>query len=290
MTSTLNEPLIIDQPGLYDIPESVYHGDPVPGGSLSSTGARKLLPPNCPAKYRWERDNPPAGKREFDLGKTAHTDLLGTGAEIVVVKANDWRTKVAQQQRTDAYATGNVPILEREYEQVQAMTSAVRRHPIAGALFDPSVGQAERSAFWVDRATDVRCRARFDFLRDQAPGRLLVGDLKTCASADWEHLQRAIHNNGYHQQAAFYLDGIKALNLADNPAFVFVFVEKDPPHLIRVVQLDPAAERIGRSLNREALGIYAECHRTDQWPGYSDAIDVISLPAWVENRHTKEIW
>lgn len=38
----------ITEPGVYDLPAEVYHADPVEGGSLSSTGARKLLPPSCP--------------------------------------------------------------------------------------------------------------------------------------------------------------------------------------------------------------------------------------------------
>ena len=32
--------------GVYDIPEDLYHRDPVPGGSLSCSGAKKLLPPS----------------------------------------------------------------------------------------------------------------------------------------------------------------------------------------------------------------------------------------------------
>jgi len=37
------ERTVIRRPGLYDLPEHIYHADPVPGGSLSSTGARRLL-------------------------------------------------------------------------------------------------------------------------------------------------------------------------------------------------------------------------------------------------------
>ena len=38
------------EPGIYDkIPDEIYHGD---RNSLSSTGARKLLAPSCPAKVR----------------------------------------------------------------------------------------------------------------------------------------------------------------------------------------------------------------------------------------------
>jgi hypothetical protein len=52
----------ITKPGIYPgVPDEVYHADPVEGGSLSSTGARKIL--DCPAKFKWERDTRPAQAR-----------------------------------------------------------------------------------------------------------------------------------------------------------------------------------------------------------------------------------
>ena len=281
----------ITRPGLYDgIPDADYHADPIPGGSLSSTGARLLLPPSCPAKYRWQLDHPtPTSRPEFDLGKTVHRLALGAGADITVIDAPDWRTRTAREQRDEAWAAGRTPVLAADYDRARAMVSALRQHPLAGALLDPSTGRPEVTAAWIDADTGVWLRARYDWLRDQTDGRPIIVDLKTCISADMATLQRAIHTHGYHQQAAWYLDGASVLGI-DAPRFVFVFVEKDPPYLIRVVQLDPVAERIGRARNREAVGIYAECVRTGVWPGYGDDIPLIPLPAWAETQHTKEVW
>src|SRR5258708_26204894 len=41
--------------GVYGIPADAYHADPIEGGSLSSSGARRLLPPGCPALFRQDR-------------------------------------------------------------------------------------------------------------------------------------------------------------------------------------------------------------------------------------------
>lgn len=273
--------LFIDQPGVYDgMPDDVYHADPVPAGSLSSSGARKLLPPNCPAKFRWEQDNGQPHNPIFDFGHAAHLHVLGAGAPLVVVDAADWRTKDARAQRDQAYADGHTPILAAEYDQVIGMAKAVLEHPTAAALFNPETGDPEQSAFWIDQPSGIWRRTRFDFLRTRTTGRVVIPDYKTCASADPEHIQRAVHNYGYHQQAAWYLDTVRALGLAEDPAFVFVFQEKQAPYLVNVVQLDPIAERIGRDLNRQAIDIYADCQRTGRWPGYSDDIELISLPAW----------
>lgn len=289
MTATNAESLVIDQPGVYDIPEHVYHADPVPGGSLSSTGARKLLPPSCPARFAYERDNSPPPKAEFDLGRAAHLLVLGTGPEIVVVDAEEWRTKAVKDEVAAIRAAGAVPLRPSEMEQVQAMAASLRQHPVAAALLDPSTGDPEQSLFWIDQ-TGVWCRARLDFLRNRAPGRVIIPDYKTSTSASLEAIQRAIASYGYHQQAAWYLDGVKALGIADDPAFVFIVQEKTAPYLVTVVQLDPVAERIGRRLNRQAIDIYRQCVATGRWPGYADDIQLVSLPAWVERQHTEEIW
>ena len=74
-----SEPLTITAPGVYDIPAEDYHRDPVPGGSLSSTGARKLLPPSCPAKFRYEQDNPPTPTAALDFGQAPGLDPVDLG-------------------------------------------------------------------------------------------------------------------------------------------------------------------------------------------------------------------
>jgi hypothetical protein len=279
---------IIDAPGVYDLPDDVYHADPVPGGSLSSTGARKLLPPSCPALFRYEQDDRVPRKRAFDVGHAAHKLVLGAGPDIVAVDAPDWKTKAAREQRDAVYAAGAVPLLAAEYRQVQAMADALRRHPVAAALFDPTGGSPEQSLFWVDDETGVWCRARLDWQPRARQGRMVVPDYKSATSADPEHIRRAVHTYGYHCQAAFYLDGVTALGLAEDPAFVFVVQQKTPPYLVTVVQLDPVAERIGRERNRQALDIFRNCQETGRWPGYSDDIELISLPAWAERRHDEE--
>ncbi|MFF3867381.1 PD-(D/E)XK nuclease-like domain-containing protein [Micromonospora sp. NPDC001898] len=289
---TTTTPLVVTEPGIHpDMSESAYHRDPVPAGSLSSTGARKLLPPSCPAKFRHWLDHPDPPKDAFDLGHAAHLKVLGRGLNLAVVDAADWRTKAAKEAKAAAYAAGQVPLLIADHQRVENMAAAIRRHPIAGPLLAPDSGQPEVSVFWIDPATGMWCRARYDFLRHPVPGRRrIVVDYKTTPDASLEHIQRAIHRFGYHQQGGHYLDGAVHLGLADDPAFVLVFQETEPPHLITVVQPDPVALRIGRDLNRQALEVYAECTRTGLWPDHSDDIEPVALPAWVERQHTKEIW
>lgn len=282
---------VVEQEGVYDgLPHGVYLADPVPGGSLSSSGARLLLPPNCPAIYRHRADNGWPSNGDFDLGHAAHLYTLGVGPELHIVDAEDWKTKAAREMRDAAYAADRVPLLRADHERVQDMAAALRSHHIAGPLFEPGSGKPEQSLFWVDRQAGVWCRARTDWLRRAASGRLIISDYKTTKSAEPSYLRRAMHDYGYFQQAPWYADGAQALGLDDDPTFIFVFQEKTPPYLITVVRPDPTAVQIGRRLNRQAIEIYHRCVTTGTWPGYSDDVETVALPPWVERRHNEETW
>lgn len=276
---------VIEQPGIYDIPEDIYHSDPVPGGSLSYSGAKKLLPPSCPAKFKYEREHPPQPSQAMELGTAAHKLVLGVGADIVVLEYEDWRTKAAREARESARALGKVPLLPAEYAEAQAIAAAVHAHPVARYLFDPDYGAPERSLFWQDPETGVWLRSRLDWLpfAGRHGHRFIIGDLKTAASADRASIAKAVANFRYFMQAPFYVDGVRALGYDDDPAFLFVFVETEPPYLVTVAQLDDDAMDAGRTLNRQAIERYRDCMESGMWPGYSDFptdIELISLPPW----------
>ena len=61
---------VITEPGVYTMDEADYHADPVPGGSLSCSGAKKLLA--CPARFAYDREHPPAPTPAMELGTAAH--------------------------------------------------------------------------------------------------------------------------------------------------------------------------------------------------------------------------
>ena len=280
------ERTVIRRPGLYDLPEHIYHADPVPGGSLSSTGARRLL--ECPARFRYEQAHPAAPRPHFDFGTAAHKLVLGVGPELAVLDYPDWRTKAAREAAREARERGAIPLKRGDYEQIQAMAEALKSHPVAGPIFTESAGRAEQSLFWQDSDTRVVCRARIDHLpHPTQQGRLILADYKTCATADPNKLPRVIVDHGYHLQAAWYIDGVRALGLAEEDvAFLFVFQEKQAPYLVTVVELDHEALQIGAYLAREARQRYATCRRTGNWPGYADdAPVVVSLPSYYTQQY-----
>lgn len=270
--------MIITEPGVYDLAEVLYHSDPVSGGSLSSTTARRLLPPSCPAIARYEREHQ-VFKRTYDIGSAAHELILQSGVELVEVQHTSWRTNDAKAQLADARTRGAVALLSNEMRQVEAMAAAVRAHPLAGALFATGTGIPEQSVFWVDERTGQWCRAMLDWFPVYDFERPVAVDVKTTDNASPESIRKSVANYGYHQQAAWYLDACESAGHED-AAFLFCFVAKSPPYLVSVVQLDDEALAEGRALNRQALDIWRDCREADVWPGYTDDIETISLPRW----------
>lgn len=271
-----------------DLTAEEYHADLT---SISSTGLRELLDPGCPAQFHYDRHHPKPPKREFDLGNAVHAAVLGKGSDIVEIEYPDYKKADARAQRDIAYDDGKIPLLPKEKEQVDAMAAAIRRDPLAGPMLAPGNGIAERSIYWTDPATGVRCRVRPDWLIVR-PEITVIVDLKTTTDANPKACSKAIAAYSYHQQGALYLDGVTAAGLAPEGArFVFVFQSKKAPYLVTVRELGDQDQDIGRARNERALRLYADCERTGMWPDWTgpvDEIPQISMPSYDTIRQAEE--
>ena len=142
-------------------------------------------------------------------------------------------------------------------------------------------GESEVTLAWQDKETGVWLRARPDFLPHK---RRIIPDLKTAADGAPRAFGRAIANFGYHQSAALYSDGIKAIFGHLPTHWVHVVMEKEPPHVVSLYELPGEDIERGRWLNRKAIRLFAECLSTGRWPGYSDEPSQIGLPGWERKR------
>lgn len=265
-------------PGVYDIPAELYHSDPIPGGSLSSTGARRLT--DCPARFKYFLDHPEPYKPEFEFGTAAHTVILGNGPELVVVDADKWNTNETKARVAAIRAAGNVPLKAEARQRIDDMAEALARHPEASDLLVPGSGLAEQSLFWEEDG--IWRRSRIDWLRPEE-----IVDYKSARSVNPQQLEKAVHEYGYHQQQEFYRDGAAALGLLRRDApFKFICQEKQPPYLVTVAELDFFAADYGRQQNALALHLYESCRESGHWPAYAEGTAYLSLPPWVERNHT----
>ncbi|MDQ1625767.1 MAG: hypothetical protein QOJ49_1265, partial [Actinomycetota bacterium] len=172
-------------PGVYELTDEEYFGPALAGTTLSSTGARELLKPGGPARFRHQLDNGTLEvRREFDLGHAVHTFVLGSGPLPVYIDAEKWLTKAVKEEVAAVRANGDIPLRPSDYEAAESMSVAVHRHPLAAKLL--AVGQPERTLIWRDQATGVLCRAKADWLRPDG-----IVDLKTTESAAPDALSKA---------------------------------------------------------------------------------------------------
>lgn len=271
----------ITEPGVYDgIPNRAYHADPVPAGSLSVSGAKKLLSPSTPAHFKWEKEHP-VHKDVFDFGTAAHSLVLEGNADgIEVLNYDSYRTKEAQSAKARAYAEGKTPMLAADYQQVEEMAAAIKTHPIAGKLF--TNGKPEQSAFWQDKESGLWRRGRFDWLPTiDESRRLIIPDYKSAVSAAPDEFAKSAARFRYHMQAAWYMDAILEMGLHNDVAFVFVVQEKTAPYAVNVIELSQFDVTTGRALNRAAINVFNKCTSTNEWPDYQ-GVTQVSLPKWSE--------
>ncbi|RJU02002.1 recE [Arthrobacter frigidicola] len=262
------------EPGIFHgISSEDYHRGP----GFSSSGARTLTS-KTPAHFRHQQTHPTYSDA-FDMGTAAHSVILENDyTGILEVDAPNWLTKAAKEAKSEARAAGLVPLLSKDLRAVEAMHASVLAHDRARTILQG--GKAEQSVYW-HHETGTLLKARPDkFNPDSALGPLIV-DLKTTISADPEKFSKSVADYGYHQQQAWYEDGLKAHGF--DAKFVFVLVEKAPPYLVNVVELDPYAVELGRFANDKAIRLYNECTTNDHWPGYPVA-EPVHLPLWAERQ------
>lgn len=235
----------------------------------------KLLLETSPAKYRWIKDNGERPyKAEFEFGHVVHELCLGVGAGIVPIEAADWRTKAAKEQRDEALAAGRYPILVADLAEATACADAVRAHPLAAKLLD-HLDHAEKVAVWDDNGIERKAKI------DAVCGRFGI-DLKTTGDASNDEFGKSAGKYAYYSQDAWYRDALRACFGIDDPKFLFIVVEKNPPFLVNVIELDPYAVELGAKRNQRGIDLYRQCVNTGFWPAYGDGINQVTLPRWAE--------
>ena len=256
------------EPGFIDgLPNAEYHGAKEWLGSTSL----KTLALKTPAHYKHDQCNPKESDA-FLIGTAFHSLTLEDDREsIELIDFASWTGKAAKEAKNAAIANGKNPLLAKDMPVIEAMRDAVFAHPLAKKLFTGHV--AEQSFFWEDDGLKLKARP-------DAQNLGLIGDLKSCLSANPSDFARSAYSLGYFISAAHYQDGVYALT-GERPSFVFVNVEKTAPYLVSVIELDQDAIDWGSRMLDRAKRIYRECTESGTWPGYAN-YSKISLPRWAE--------
>ena len=232
-----------------------------------------------PAHYLASLTTPRKETPAMRIGSIFHGMVLEPErVKIAVAPACDKRTKDGKAT-WEAFCIENAGaeiVTAEEGEMLNGMVASVMAHPAARALLS-GPGIAEGSCWWHDEQSGELCRCRPDFYRADLG---IVVDLKSTEDASPKEFARSIANYRYHMQSAFYQDGVEAATGDFIKGFVFVAVEKKPPYAVAVYQLDMQGVEAGRVEYKRLLLDLADCKAAKKFPGYSDRIETISMPAW----------
>jgi hypothetical protein len=282
----MNYPVLPGSSVAPGIPDEAYHRMP----EFSSSGAKALL--ESPAKFRYWQGKVRPPKKEFDLGHAVHKKVLGVGADVVEIPAKllssdgGIRSDDAKAWVQKARDAGQVPMKASEFRPINDAAEAVLKHDKAAALFHQP-GHPEVSIMTVDPMTEVPIRARFDYLPFPRSPRAIGVDLKTSKDASPRGFAKAVYDYSYHLQQEWYRHAYR-LATGEEVEFAFVVVELEPPYLVGYYNLSDAFMEMGRAIGAEARALYAECTRTNTWPGYDDGVVTLEPPFWAALQHEEK--
>lgn len=273
---------------IFDMSAADYHGNTFANEPAISNSIIKTLLTQSPL-HAWEKHpalnldyRPEEPSAAFDLGTAVHSLFLENDTTgIVMLDFPDYRTKAAQEARDYARSLGQIPMLQKHWDEASAVVEAIRAG-VSGIFADPRLfvgGRSEVTLVWEEDG--LVCKARPDFLHDDHSA---IDDLKTSKrSSAPERVTGRVFGMGYDIQAAWYARGLRAIT-GRECEFRFAFVEAWPPCAVSAYALSPAALTLANQKIDFALGLWRDCLKSNRWPGYPARLMHIEPPTYEETR------
>ena len=267
-----------------NMPNEVYHAT---AEGVSASGLKLVL--RSPAHYRFQAAKPPS--RAMEIGTAIHTALLEPerfAEQYVLLKEVADRRASEYKQAVKVHGSENV-LVSKEADNVAGMQETVLSNPAMSERLQAE-GWRELSLFVRDPETGVLIRVRYDLLSVSG----VAVDVKKCQDARPDEFSRAILNYQYDLQAALYTDAFEWATGKPLAAFEFAAIEEQMPHGHKLYQPCETTLQEGRAKYREALDLFAQCERSNDWPALEcNGPEIISLPPWrmaqIENEIEQEI-
>lgn len=159
-----------------------------------------------------------------------------------------------------------------DYTALKGMQAAVWADPFGAELLRG--GHNEVCVVWKDEDTGLLCKALLDHL-GAFDGWSVIVDLKTLEDARRRAFTSSVKKLFYGARAAFYLDGCNALAPRER-RFVWLAVETEAPHAVKLYEALPDALEAGRSRYRRWLRRYADVLASGEWPSYEGGIEELT--------------
>lgn len=237
-----------------DLDNACYHATNAISKSTLDMAATDLYAP------MWAKSCPQdeVKIKTFDFGDAMHAILLEPDrlkSDFVAMPALNLRTNAGKEAKAEFVEEhqGKAILTYDEHRKLNLMFESVMAYKPARDRIEAS-GVAERSYFWTDSQTGLKCKCRPDkYIQDQ----LLLVDVKT--TPELSKFTYSVQDYRYHVQDAWYCDGVSNF---DGPVEMeFLVVQKTVSigrYPVALVKLPIELIEYGRAIYRENLNRYAE--------------------------------
>ncbi len=177
-------------------------------------------------------------------------------------------------------------ISEPDMNRLNAMKISLMKNRYASQCLQ---GIKEQAAYWIDPTTGVLCKCKVDIIAS-AVG--MGVDLKSATNNDVLKFKWVARDRRWDVQAAFYLDGIyyasqqsgEVLFQGTLTSFMFIVVEKDPPHSLKTLlvsgnTIKRARHKYGEDLKKykQFFGLSPNPDWKKEVPGYSEKLEILDI-------------
>lgn len=287
--NSINELLELEKKGelegLYKISDEIYFDNKCPGISRSMLNNFAI----SPRYYKInEIDNQKAPTEAMEFGKAFHaamedfSNFRETYEIVPEFKGVRGNTK-AQQLEKWKLETGKLPIEKDELVRIDLMKDQIKTNKNYQLLFDGALH--EITFFAKDKLNGILLKGKVDLCKyDEENNYLLIGDYKTCQPlflSNEKKIQNEIlyGTSRLFYQYSFYRYLGSLLGYASD--FAFIFIEKDIPFGMRIINLEHEFYSYGLEKMFTELADFAECKKYDTWPDYETNL-TISLPTFLK--------
>lgn len=244
----------------------------------------------CPARWRAGYSLPPSKSRAF--GNLVDTMLLTPDLMTKrfavqpetytdskgALKPWAYQSTTCRQWGVDQRAAGKEIVTKDQIEDASALIHRFTADPIIAAWHEACDKQVHIQGVWKDPDTGVSfpVRCLLDYVpRADTEFHNCIGDLKTSHSGELRKFTRDCFAFGYHIQAAVGLQLHNAATDEGRAKWCIVGAENFEPWQPFKRFFHETFLELGQLHLLSALRVYAECLKTDVWPGYDDNDDAI---------------
>lgn len=258
------------QAGFYpDVPFADYLKWPLLSQSVLKQGSKSMA--HLKAALDEEIKKEPTD--EMILGSALHTTFLEP--ELAAMRIALWTGGTRRGEKWDAFEienAGKYILTENMHEKLVGMVRALRRHKVIREW----AGRIEHVEYsGIAQVHGVMMKGRIDAL---TPDPLF--DLKKVVSGDPFLFRKTAWSFGYHIQAFVYR------RIFNRDRFILATVEENPPYDVLAYELTDTLSARGE---REAMALLQRvqwCQKNKVWPGRSDDIMPLDVPAFAQDEVT----